>query len=317
LAASTFGYELFRVPRETIGSVHREQPATTAGGAAGRLLRGLGLRREHLTGFPIRPVIRALTTRGLIPWENLSGPPLDLVCRMDFPGASFLYHVVPEDLLGIRLFWQGWRYWESDVLLQFSRIAVTSPRILDVGAHTGIYSLFACALNRNAEVLSFEPFPPIYERMLDNLDRNGFRQRCRTFQAAVGSIAGTARFHIAEDLTMSAIVETGGEMEIPVVMLDDVVPHDGRTRLVKIDVEGHEYKVLDGMRGILEDSRPVVLFECNPGGDGTRISALLRQHGYCLFNLAHAAAEIAELVPERFPKGNHNFLALHQSQRRV
>jgi FkbM family methyltransferase len=236
---------------------------------------------------------------------------------MDFPGASFLYHVVPEDLLGVRLFWQGWRYWEPDVLLQFSRFAVTSPRVLDVGAHTGIYSLFACALNPEAEVFSFEPFPPIYERMLDNLALNLFQQRCRAFQAAVGDAAGTGRLHIVEDLTMSAIVETGGEMEVPVITLDNVVPHEGRTRLVKIDVEGHEYQVLQGMRGILEDSHPAILFECNPGGNGTGISALFRQHGYCLFNLSNAAAEIAELVPERFPKGNHNFLALHKSERRV
>ena len=286
-----------------------------ASAAVGRLLHGLGLRRKHLTGFPIRHAVCVLTRRGLISWEKLSGPPLDLVCRMDFPGASFLYHVVPEDLLGVRLFWQGWRYWEPDALLQFSRFAVASPRIIDVGAHTGIYSLFACALNPDAEVLSFEPFPPIYERMLDNLDRNGFRQRCQTFQAAVGNIPGTARFHIAEDLTTSAIVETGGEMEIPVVALDNVVPHDGRTGLVKVDVEGHEYQVLQGMRGILDDSHPAILFECNPGGDGSGINALLREYGYRLSNLSNVAAEIADLVPEGFPKGNHNFLALHRSQR--
>ena len=286
-----------------------------AGDATSHFLHGLGLRRKHLTRLPLRHVVRLLTRCGVIPWEKLSGPPLDLVCRMDFPGAPFLYHVVPEDLLGVRLFWEGWRYWEPDVVLHFSRFASSSPRILDVGAHTGIYSLFACALNPGAEVFSFEPFPPIYERLLANLELNEFTQRCRPFPAAVGDAARAARFHVAEDLTMSTIVEAGSELEVPVVTLDNVVPHDGRTRLVKLDVEGHEYKVLQGMRGILEDSHPTILFECNPGGDGTAISTLLRHHGYRLCNLANAAAEITELIPERFSKGNHNFLAFHSSHR--
>ena len=107
-----------------------------AGEVTGRTLRGLGLRRKHLTGFPLRHVVRVLTRRGLVSWDKLSGPPLDLVYRMNLPGASFLYHVVPDDLLGIRLFWEGWRYWEPDTLVQFSRFAGFSPRILDVGAHT-------------------------------------------------------------------------------------------------------------------------------------------------------------------------------------
>lgn len=286
-----------------------------AGDTVAWLLRGFGLRRRHLTRSPLRNVARALAQRGLISWEKLSGPPLDLVCRMDFPGASFRYHVVPEDLLGIRLYWQGWRYWEPDVVREFSRLAVSSPRILDVGAHTGLYSLFACALNPRAEVFSFEPFPPIYRRLLANIAMNGFRQRCTPFQTAVGDSAGTARFHVTEDLTMCAVVEAGGELEVPVVALDDVVPHDGRTSLVKMDVEGHEYKVLRGMQGILEDSRPAVLFECNPGGDGGRINALFRKYGYRLFHLGNTAVELSELVPERFSKGNHNFLALHSSRR--
>jgi FkbM family methyltransferase len=279
-----------------------------------KALHKLGVRKSHLAHPSVRFLAQLCSRHGMIPLEFLMGAPLDVSFDMRLPGASFEYHVTPDDLLGARLFWQDWQHWEPYVVPQFAGFARNSRRIVDIGAHTGIYSLFACALNPSCEVFAFEPFPPIYALLAENIRLNGFESRIRPFQAAVSDADGTGSLHIAPDVTMCALADSSGELEVPLVTLDQIIPIDGGTGLVKIDVEGHENRVLRGMEGILEDSHPAIIFECNPGAPAGDIDQWLRSHGYHIFSLVHGVVEeISELRPERFEFGNHNFLATHQS----
>ena len=279
-----------------------------------RIARRFGMNRNVTALFPFRVVARALSHRKFIPLNLLLGAKLDVTFQADFPDASFKYHAAPGDGLGARLFWQPWNDWEPYVIPAFAHYAKTASRILDVGAHTGIYTLFGCALSSKSEVFSFEPLPRVHPRLVDNVHVNRFDARCQLFQIAVSDSPGRANFHVAEDPCMSSLTENG-EMEVPVATLDSLVPLDGQTDLVKMDVEGHEFNALLGMQKIMEDSHPTILFECNPGAPGKRVGELLHSHGYLLSSLLGGVTrEIKELVPEDYPDGNHNFLATHRSR---
>ncbi len=90
---------------------------------------------------------------------------------------------------------------------------------------------------------------------------------------------------------------------------------DGRTSFVKIDVEGHEPEVFEGMSRVIADSRPKILFECNPGGPAVRCESILRDNGYSLFSLVDRnVRELSRLIPEDIPAGQHNFLAVHSGR---
>ncbi len=54
----------------------------------------------------------------------------------------------------------------------------------------------------------------------------------------------------------------------------------GRGALLKIDVEGHEFEVLQGAREILDHDGPVVLFEALSGEAGQAATKLLRLAKY-------------------------------------
>jgi len=279
-----------------------------------KVLHKLRVRKTHLAHPSIRFFAQLCSRHGLIPLESLMGAPLDVTFDMSLPEASFQYHVTSGDLLGARLFWQDWQHWEPYVVPQFARFAHNSRRIVDIGAHTGIYSLFACALNSSCEVFAFEPFPPIYARLVENIRLNGFESRIRSFQAAVSDADGTGRLHIAPDVTMCSLSDSSGELEVPLVTLDQIIPMDGGTGLVKIDVEGHEHRVFRGMERVVQDSHPVIIFECNPGAAAANVDEWLRQHDYHIFSLVDGVVEeISELRPERFEFGNHNFLATQGS----
>ena len=279
-----------------------------------KALHELGVRKSHLAHPSVRFFAQLCSRHGMIPLKSLMGAPLDVIFDMRMPGASFEYHVTPDDLLGARLFWQDWQRWEPYVVPQFARFARNSRRIVDIGAHTGIYSLFACALNSSCEVFAFEPFPLIYARLVENIRRNGFESRIRSVQAAVSDADGTGRLHIAPDVTMCALSDSSGELEVPLVTLDQIIPIDGGTGLVKMDVEGHENRVFRGMERVVQDSHPVIIFECNPGAAAAAVDEWLRQRGYHIFSLIDGVVdEISELRPERFEFGNHNFLATQNS----
>jgi hypothetical protein len=57
----------------------------------------------------------------MIPLKSLMGAPLDVNFDLGLPGASFVYHVTPDDLLGARLFCQDWQRWEPYVVPQLAR----------------------------------------------------------------------------------------------------------------------------------------------------------------------------------------------------
>ena len=55
-------------------------------------------------------------------------------------------------------------------------------------------------------------------------------------------------------------------IEVQTELLDNLIPGDKKMSLIKIDVEGGEFQVLQGARHLLARSRPLVIFECGLGG---------------------------------------------------
>lgn len=276
-----------------------------------KVLHGAGLRRSQFTRPVVRSVARTLCRKGVIPLDLLIGAPLETTFRVTVQGVSFLYELHFDDLFGSKLFWSGASGFEPDTVPLFIEHAKTAPRIIDVGAHTGFYTLLASAVNPTCKVMCFEPFAPTFQRLQQNIRRNKVEGRCRAVEAAVSNREFEAELHGPDDKSMCALEEREGTIRVSALSLDSVVPMDGNTKLVKIDVEGHEHRVLEGMTGVVSDSRPAIFFECNPGGPAAFIESFLRDHRYRMFSLLDRnVRELSKLVPEEMPHGHHNFLAL-------
>jgi FkbM family methyltransferase len=166
-----------------------------------------------------------------------------------------------------------WEYWLTEFIW---RNVAPGQVVLDVGANHGYYSLvLADLVGATGHVHAFEPNP----RLLDLLGRtvalNGFWHLVRLHGAAVADRPGPPMAFVATEaepkngrLLMpgeAATAEPGAiRTEVPVLSLDAAVP--GAVDFVKIDVEGAEELVWQGMQGLIERSPGIrIVMEFNAG----------------------------------------------------
>lgn len=137
-------------------------------------------------------------------------------------------------------------------------LAILSARLrddavfIDVGANVGIYSLFvASRTGRAARVLSIEPQPSIFERLVYNIRLNAFAT-IKAVECAVADRSGELTLFLDPRNSGESsvkVVNSGGArpIRIPARTLLDLVEEEGFTRVdaIKLDVEGAEDLVLE------------------------------------------------------------------------
>lgn len=144
---------------------------------------------------------------------------------------------------------------------------------IDVGAHVGVFALhMAQAVGPSGSVYAFEPLARNADLLEMAIAENGFEGRLRLARAGVSDAAGEATLHFARETLNSggayigrADASLGGlaSEQVPVVRLDDYAgPRP--VRLIKMDVEGGEPRVIAGARSLLAADRPPILSEVHP-----------------------------------------------------
>lgn len=163
--------------------------------------------------------------------------------------------------------------WENDSLrLFFSRINPDEKcNIIDVGAQSGLYSLYAKYLP-NSTFYSFEPFPGTYKLLNDNLCVNEINN-VKTYNIALSDTAGKAILNVCtthngfhtlgnnikrfgKDVTKTIEVQTD---TIDNMFYDKNIP----VHYIKIDTEGYEYFILKGGTKTIMKYRPIIHLEWN------------------------------------------------------
>jgi FkbM family methyltransferase len=165
---------------------------------------------------------------------------------------------------------------------------------VDLGANWGYFSLLAAAsVGPAGTVHALEPDPRQFEALTRNVAMNGFRQ-IATLQAAASADEGRVSLVGYDDLDanrgVSRIAEPsapGKRFEVPSTSVDALTAGCPQVDLVKIDVEGAEDAVLEGMSAGLSARRyRTILLELHPGllrekgVDPAWCVERLRDHGY-------------------------------------
>ncbi len=143
---------------------------------------------------------------------------------------------------------------------------------VDVGANIGYSAAVGMhRVGRSGRVIAFEPVPT-YSVQLSALAKANPGHHLLVEPVALGSQAGETAIAVSErNIGWNTMVpgfmrEPHAVVRIPVLVFDDYVKtHElNRIDLIKIDVEGYELPVLEGMRATLLRLRPPLHVECAP-----------------------------------------------------
>ena len=161
----------------------------------------------------------------------------------------------------------GWKpsYTGEDWFLR-NFIEKLGPKVcIDVGASVGNYSGMLLGIT-NAEVYSFEPTPSAYALLKKKSVEN---TRLHSIESAVSNIDGFTTFYLEGERSERNSLSKEGLFEpvpfnVKVTKLDTFTKDLQRVDFIKVDTEGYELEVFEGMQETLERFRPAaVQFEFN------------------------------------------------------
>jgi FkbM family methyltransferase len=215
-----------------------------------------------------------------------------------------------------RLLWQslGQEYIEPE-LLDFIDSIPSGSTLFDIGASTGIFALYAAC--KGCAVVAFEPEAANFSILSQNafLNRCGMVQPIRCFNLALSDSTGLSNMFVKK-------YEAGGHLKIldkplevgaglfepehvqPVLTfkLSDFLRHTGILvpQYLKIDVDGAELPVLQGMRDVLSNPQLRSIFiELEENKPDTKL---------CLELLHDARFQVAQKKQVQNYAGLHNLV---------
>jgi FkbM family methyltransferase len=196
-------------------------------------------------------------------------------------------NVDDDDYLGLTIT----RIYEPDVTRFFQAHVLTGQVAVDVGANIGYFTLlFARLVGPSGRVIAFEPHAGNFRLLESNVAANGYAN-VELRQQAVGDRTGSAPLYLSSvNPGDHRLVGRGGgeSLTVDVVALDHKLPElRGKLDWVKIDVQGGELDVLNGMRSLIRTSpnltivlefAPIALEEF--GAEPGQLLGLLQEAGF-------------------------------------
>lgn len=254
-----------------------------------RAIRGGKGRDALLCGFLLspefqqRPLARALKAPAA----------RKVTMKLGFPFAVY----ENDDAIGAEFVRTG--EFEPHVTAQFLSRVRPGDVVLDIGANAGYFTVLAGrAVGAEGAVCAFEPYQANVALIHTNVRLNGLGN-VRVYPFALAERWGCFSAY-AVDTNAGLLAFDGDPLALPArdavssARLDDLLAGAPRVDVVKIDVEGFEYRALAGGAALLARHRPVIFTELLP--EALRMASGVAPEEYLAFlaGLGYALAVIRE-----------------------
>jgi|GEM_PF-6626089 len=191
-------------------------------------------------------------------------------------------------------------YYEPHLINLLQNVLRSDDTALDVGANIGAMTLVMSRLvGCGGRVIAIEPNKEALIRLNHNIALNDL-QNITVIPYAVSDDAGQADLYGGTDQSNLGLgrlwtKERLDEKDVQRVLtqtIDTIVQNESivNIRLIKLDIQGWEYKALLGSQKVLERDHPLITFEIDYNANHTNVKLndfrdLLTEYGYILYQL--------------------------------
>lgn len=198
--------------------------------------------------------------RGRLALSKIGRKDDENLCLETLKTGQYIY-VYPNDYIGRMIIFFG----DLDPSISYfiKRNIKSGDVVVDVGANLGIVTLqVASIVGPEGKVISFEPNKHIVDALVKSIEYNSFNN-IQIINKALSDQDGIMKLLIPPQGFGQAKISDEGNVTCEVMQLDNFVIDDTSSiRLMKIDVEGHESKVLKGGLNFIKHYSPeLILFE--------------------------------------------------------
>lgn len=196
--------------------------------------------KAHVNSSPIYKYLSKVSKYSIC---NLFGPSAPSKVNLGVLGDVVLPYYSMGSINSTHLF-------GLDELILFSFYYINRKRytrVADLGANIGLHTILFSNLGFN--VTSYEPDQPHFERLKSNIELNSFNMNPILINKAISTEVGSVEFTRVKDNTTGSHIS--GAKEFPYGDLDKFIVETDSFKdiisdfdLLKIDVEGHEAKII-------------------------------------------------------------------------
>jgi FkbM family methyltransferase len=205
-------------------------------------------------------------------------------------GASTLLKVPLKDFYESYFFFCEMSEGIGEVGVFLKNLRPSGEVFYDIGAFRGVYSAMAkTKLQEQIAVHTFEPIPGNFEAIRAILNLNGFKNIALNPTAVGDGTSVVGDFNENDVMLRLGDSNASKGRQFQAIRLDDYIARGNPApTIIKIDVDGFEFQVLNGAQQCLSKHRPRIWMEVHPaylrsqGKSSEDILGILRSVGYAI-----------------------------------
>ena len=180
--------------------------------------------------------------------------------------------------------------YEKDMVAAIEKYCRPKYNVLDIGANIGAHTLrLAKIVGESGNVYAFEPTDYAYRKLVHNISLNHFKNIIPIHMAL------SDRNLLRQNIQFISSWPTKGSTKkqkgiVDFIKLDNWCKRENidQVNLIKLDVDGNEYSVIEGAKSLLTNQHPLILMEVwgpNFADNLKNPFTLLKQLGYRFFHI--------------------------------